>query len=237
MEITPKAVVRVNLFSGPGCGKSTTAARLFSDLKRRWGDKTDPQVELVMEYIKEWAWLKRIPRSWDQFYIFAQQLKREDVVLRHNHTNVITDSPVWMQLAYMKRGNAPFYKACQLAASEFDKGTDSFNIVLKRSVPYQSEGRYETSEQAVEMDNLVRSTLADHGVSWQEYDPVNDYDKLLGDVIKYIEGKHSCQRSCSTEKPLPVASSTESPMKSEGSVLARNLRWFLSAIIRRLRFM
>lgn len=44
----------INLFAGPGAGKSTTAARLFSTLKLR-----GKNAELVQEFAKGAAWEKR----------------------------------------------------------------------------------------------------------------------------------------------------------------------------------
>lgn len=181
-------VVRINFFGGPGVSKSTTAAKLFADLKVRWsGSQNNPQVELISEYIKDWAWLKRIPQSWDQYYIFASQIHKEDIVLRHNNTSVITDSPIWLQLAYMKRGQASFYEACRKAAVQFDRENGSLNIMLKRSVPYQELGRYENYQQALEMDELIKTTLQENNISYIEYDPMNDYDLLFCYVVNYFE--------------------------------------------------
>ena len=41
----------INLFGGPGCGKSTTAADLFARMKLR-----GLSVELVTEYAKDVVW-------------------------------------------------------------------------------------------------------------------------------------------------------------------------------------
>lgn len=43
-----KNALVVNLFGGPGCGKSTTMARLFADLKTR-----GLNVEMVSEFAKD----------------------------------------------------------------------------------------------------------------------------------------------------------------------------------------
>lgn len=173
---------KINLFAGPGVGKSVCASRIYADLKIRGNS-----IELVTEAIKEWAWLKRVPQSWDQYYIFAKQIHKEDVVLRHKHTNIITDSPIWLQLAYMKRGKSSFYDACVAAAVEFDKDKDSFNIMLKRTVPYQAFGRYENYEQALEMDELIKKVLLENDIGFVSYDPVSDYNLLLSHIVGYFE--------------------------------------------------
>lgn len=60
---------RINLFGGAGCGKSCLASKLFADLKAK-----NYKIELVQEWIKPWAYDGRFPKSWDQFYVFAQGL-------------------------------------------------------------------------------------------------------------------------------------------------------------------
>ena len=57
--------MRISLFGGPGSGKSTTAARLFSELKER-----HYSVEHVSEYVKSWTYMNRKPKGFDQVYIF-----------------------------------------------------------------------------------------------------------------------------------------------------------------------
>jgi hypothetical protein len=178
---------RINFYSGPGVGKSTTAARLFSELKMMWNKPGEPQVELISEYVKEWAWLKIVPISWDGFYIFAKQLRKEDVVLRQGHTHIITDSPLFMSLAYTKRGDSCFAKACGEAAVHFEKAHPSLHILLKRTVPYHTQGRYENYQQALEVDELVKSTLLEYHVPFIEFDPVNDFNQILQASTKWIK--------------------------------------------------
>jgi hypothetical protein len=147
--------MRINLFSGPGCGKSTLAAWLFSQLKVL---RPEMQVEQVSEYIKGWAWEKRVPQSWDQFYIFGKQLHHEDKVLRHG-VHVVTDSPLLLQIAYIERQGNEFVQECLSVAMKFDQRFPSMNIRLLRDVPYQQEGRYENLAQAQEMDERITTLL------------------------------------------------------------------------------
>ena len=61
----------INLFGGPGSGKSTTAAALFSNLKR-----LDFKCELVTEYAKDVEYEGRSNIFEDQLYITAKQNRR-----------------------------------------------------------------------------------------------------------------------------------------------------------------
>lgn len=172
--------MKINLYGGPCVGKSATASMLFYELKIR-----NIKVELVNEYIKDWAWQGIIPASWDQFYVFAKQIHKEDIVLRNAGARIVTDSPVPMQLAYMKRSKSVFYEVCLQAAKLWEKTFPSKHILLKRTVPYQKEGRYEDLEQACFMDRLIKEVLEkDFGTSFIELDPVADFEKILNVVLE-----------------------------------------------------
>lgn len=175
-------VRRINFYGGPGSAKSTTAARIFSELKI-----LNVPVELVTEYIKKWAWLKIIPNSFDQFYVFAKQLREEDVILRHQHTHVVTDSPIIMQLAYMKRGKALFYDDCVKTAKLFENINPGLHIFLKRTVPYIQEGRYENYNQALEMDNMIVDVLNNLSVPFITFDPIDEFNQIKSYIINWLE--------------------------------------------------
>lgn len=59
----------VNLFGGPGAGKSTTAASLFAEMK-----KLGKNVELVTEVAKDFVWEERQKTLEIQPYITVKQL-------------------------------------------------------------------------------------------------------------------------------------------------------------------
>ena len=81
--------MRINLLAGPGSGKSTTAAWLFSELKIR-----HISVELITEYVKSWATQKRQVTTFDQVYLFGKQMQYEYRFLNNGIKNVVTDSPL-----------------------------------------------------------------------------------------------------------------------------------------------
>ena len=60
---------RIGLFGGPGTGKSTLSAMAYSKLKTM-----GINVELVQEYVKSWAYEKRMVSSFDQLYLLAEHM-------------------------------------------------------------------------------------------------------------------------------------------------------------------
>jgi ABC-type multidrug transport system ATPase subunit len=62
----------INLFGGPGSGKSTTAAYLYAGLKNQ-----GVNAELIREYVKDWAYESRTVGVFDQLYFFGKQVRRE----------------------------------------------------------------------------------------------------------------------------------------------------------------
>lgn len=146
-----KKIRRIGIWGGPCCGKSTMAARLFSDLKSRGHN-----VEHVTEHVKNWAFLGRAPTGFDQVYLCAHQLHREEIILRNSSAVVVSESPLRIGLMYAIRSNMPGWKHLGALADEFEKVYPSVNFLITRAAGYNPEGRFETPEQAVEIDELIR---------------------------------------------------------------------------------
>lgn len=119
----------VNLFAGPGAGKSTLASGLFYNLK-----SNGVSTELVTEYIKGRVW-EGAPID-DQLYIMAKQahaIKR----LIGKVSVVITDSPVLLSLVYAK-DEYPHLK--EIALHEHER-TPNLNFLVGRVKSYVQAGR------------------------------------------------------------------------------------------------
>jgi nicotinamide riboside kinase len=174
--------MRVSFFAGPGAGKSAIAAKVYGDLKAR-----GQSVELIPEYIKKWAYLGRVPKSFDQVYVFGKQLQSEDVLFQSGVKNIITDSPMLMQCAYAKKYEFPAWESLLNISNEFDKKYSQCNVFLDRTgIPYESVGRYETYEQAVEMDEKIKQVLKDNN---QKYTTIRtlDYNEILEYVFSQLD--------------------------------------------------
>jgi len=142
----------VNLFGGPGTGKSTTAAGLFHLMKLQ-----SMEVELVTEYAKDLVWAERDMMFTEQDYIFAKQnhrLRR----LRGKVDWVVTDSSLILGHFYIPDdfpGREPF---CQFV-NEMYNSYDNVNIFLVRDKKYNPNGRNQTEDEAKAIDKMIMDYL------------------------------------------------------------------------------
>lgn len=135
---------RINFYGPPGSGKSTIAPRIFSDLK-----KLGYNVEYTPEYIKKWAYMKKIPQGFEQLYVCAKQIHSEDVFLRHGVDLIISDSPIMMNWAYCSIYKHPIEAQINKIACEWEKQHPAIHIWLNRAhSSYSNIGRYENEEES-----------------------------------------------------------------------------------------
>lgn len=148
----PKPTTIINLYGGPGTGKSTSAAYVYFLLKYAGNN-----AELVREYVKDWVWEGRAIKEYDQIYFLGKQIRREDI-LRNKVSHVVTDSPVMLSLYYARLHSKPDFAAGietlvkAYYADAASKGIQHKHVFLYRSKPYETSGRYQTLEQAKEID-------------------------------------------------------------------------------------
>jgi hypothetical protein len=154
----------VNLYGGPGTGKSTTAALLFALLKQ-----AGYNAELVREYVKEWAWENRHPGPFDQFYFFGKQSRKESLLYGKVDV-IVTDSPVMLSAFYadmyashrtahgIKEVVRAFYEESEKA------GFHHVHTFLKRTKEYNAKGRFQTADEAKALDDKMWRFLENMGM-------------------------------------------------------------------------
>jgi len=158
----------INFYGGPGAGKSTSAAYFYYLLKTAGAN-----VELVREYVKDWAWDNRKISTYDQIYFLGKQVRRESM-LYDKVDWIVTDSPIMMNLYYAHKYCTPnlaegvrssvlaFYRQAM------DDGHQHHHIMLHRNFSYAAEGRYQTEAEARAMDQEIKFILQGLKISLKE---------------------------------------------------------------------
>jgi nicotinamide riboside kinase len=155
---------RINFIGGPGIGKSTIASYVYSHLKRDGFD-----VELIDEFVKAWAYEGKPITSYDQLFIFANQIRKEEIILRNDVDFIITDSPIILTVSYAKKHHFAEWESLQKIHDDFEKEYSSLNVVLRRQgVEYEQSGRFETQEEAESMDRFIKKHLKEHNMTFVE---------------------------------------------------------------------
>lgn len=147
----------INLFAGPGTGKSTTAAALFAELKYR-----NVNAELIQEAAKDAAWEGRSGKFFAaQQYILGEQSWRQ-WRLRDDVDIAVTDSPLPMGLVYMQEDFPA--KSLQLQVMEDFHHYDNFNVFITRNKPYNNKGRMQNEDEAKVLDGKIKRMLLEQGI-------------------------------------------------------------------------
>lgn len=148
----------INLYGGPGIGKSTCAAILFSELKKR-----GISCELVTEYAKDLVWEQRNKTLEDQIYIFAKQHHRIHRLMGQVDY-IVTDSPILLSLIYDESRCESLRNLVLCCHASME----TINILMTRAVKYSPEGRYHTEEESKKIDLTIRDLLINLGESCME---------------------------------------------------------------------
>lgn len=162
----------INLGAGPGAGKSTAACGLFNLMKT-----LNHEVEYVSEFAKDMTYAKDYGTLENQLVVLAEQDRRLRRLVGHVEW-VVTDSPLYLGLAYM----TPEYKEWLTPAvwGAYER-YDNYNVYLDRGDRrYQTYGRNQTHEEALELDkeieHLWMAAGADFRLPSTELAPFQIYD-------------------------------------------------------------
>lgn len=144
----------INLFAGPGAGKSTTAADLFALMK-----KSGEDVELVTEYAKDLVW-DGAPMG-NQLHMLSEQDRRLNRLVGKVRW-VVTDSPLLLGLAYIEPGSRYDTDIVKNTIRWAFRCYNNVNYLLQRPHGYDPTGRNQgTREEAEAIDMVVHEYLRD----------------------------------------------------------------------------
>lgn len=145
-----------NLFGGPGAGKSTTRAGVFSALKL-----AGHNVEETTEFAKDCTWEERKLAMGCQAYLLGEQLFRLHRVIGKVRC-VITDCPILLGDVYGQHEPQSFRDFVFDKFCEFN----NVNFYINRVKKYNPMGRNQTLSQAKDVDDVVKQCLDRRGVRY-----------------------------------------------------------------------
>jgi len=142
--------VVLNLFGGPGCGKSTTCAGVFAELKLR-----DVNCEMALEYAKDVVWENTRHLLDNQISVFGEQHRRIHRLLGQVDI-IICDSPLLNSILYYKGYNPHFPKMVY----EEHRKLRNMNVLLKRQRAFNPAGRVHNEMEAQKLDSDIGRILS-----------------------------------------------------------------------------
>ena len=171
----------VNLFGGPGAGKSSIASGLTYKLKKKHITCDNPY-----EFPKLLAWDENHSAIKDQLYVLANQ--HRGIVKSFGKVDyIILDSPILLSLVYRSVYKGTEYPAT-LYGESFDKMIldihnkyDSINIVLRRANGNHNEKeRYQSLEESKDLDFRIEETLIKNQIPYYSVEVGdNSVDNIL----------------------------------------------------------
>lgn len=173
----------INLYGGPGAGKSTMASQMYYQLKAN-----HVNAELVREYIKDWAFESRTISAYDQIYILGKQVRRESLLYGKVDV-IVTDSPILVSTYYAhKFCSANLARAIESTNLAFydqaaNDGHKQFHYFISRSDVYDSNGRYQNFDQAKVIDTEMKEYLTSLNIPFTDIPYNVNTNKILSDVI------------------------------------------------------
>ena len=168
----------VNLLAGPGAGKSTMAASIFSELKWKGID-----CELATEFAKDLVWEERHKTFENQIYIFGKQHHRIFRLMGQVDV-IITDSPLLLTSMYDREQRTSLR---QLVFGEVNKCWN-LNVFINRKKKYNPNGRNQTKRQAKAIDTRLKTFLNDNDVPYIQIEGTHQgVHDVVAAVIKQIK--------------------------------------------------
>ena len=167
----------INLFGQPSAGKSTTAAGVFHELKKR-----GINCELVTEYAKDMVWKDMPSHAFkDQIYITAKQNHRQER-LRGKVDYVITDSPLLLGLIYMPED---YYEGYEELVWSIFHSYNNLNFFLERKKEYNPVGRNQTEEESNKIGAQTKEFLQKNDLPF--FNISCSIDETVNKVLNHID--------------------------------------------------
>lgn len=180
-EVKTKRPLVINLFGAPGAGKSTGAAIVFAELKKR-----GVNAELVTEFAKDKTWEGNATALGCQEYVFGKQSYRL-ARCRADVDIIVTDSPLPLSILYTQDPALLAGDAFRQVVMNVFNSYHNCNYYINRTKPYNPKGRNQTEEQSDVIAGLTKQLLDGNGIRYVEVTgDAGGYQEIIDDVLDYL---------------------------------------------------
>lgn len=163
----------INLFGGPGAGKSTIASGLFYHMKI-----AGYNVEMTGEWVKGKVYEGAKYPFKDQLYSYACQNKLiRQLIGKVDY--ILCDSPLFLSVIYQSE-ETPLFS--DYVVENFNR-YDNVNFLIRRHHKYQPTGRIHTEKQSETISQELEDKLREYNVP---FTPV-DSGEAVNYILKYLE--------------------------------------------------
>lgn len=181
-----KKTIIINIAGGPGTGKTTIAAELFSKLKG-----LSYEVENVSEFAKELVWEGRENAFNDRLYMHGEQNHRL-MQMNGKLDYIITDSPLFLTSVYnnyylSKKFPKSYNNMIDIVTKETFNLYNNNVYFIKRNTSYKNIGRREDEKTALKIDKAILKYLNNNKIKYKEITLENATKEILKDLGKNYE--------------------------------------------------
>lgn len=174
-----KKPIVVNLFGGPGCGKSTGAAYIFAMLKMH-----GVNCELVTEFAKDKTWEHNTEALSNQAYVFGKQCYRMSRCAEQVDV-IVTDSPLLLSVIY--NHDLVLGDSFNQTALNVFNSYNNLNYMLHRTKQYNPIGRNQTEEESNNIGVEIENMLVANSIDFQKKPgDMNSYGGIVLDTLSAL---------------------------------------------------
>lgn len=172
--------VVVNMFAGPGAGKTTCAWEVASALKKK-----GLVVEYVSEVAKEYVWDNNTEildgSVKNQRRLLEEQDKRVQRLLGKVEV-IVTDSPILLNSIYVKEPDEIFNKE---VIGRFKK-QNNFNVFVERGKKFETEGRIHNYDESLKIDTQIQNLLSNNNLYYKKY-TYPQIKQCIENINRYVQ--------------------------------------------------
>lgn len=154
----------INLIGGPCCGKSTTAAGLFSYIKLHCNNS----VELVTEVVKDYGYDRNQSAMEDQVLMTAEQNHKIRRLIPQGIEFAVTDASLLNGIVYGQHYAIDDGDVVQDMVHGLFHKYDNVVFLLPRKPHYDAYGRSQSEEEAMVIDDRMVEALDFNGIEYYD---------------------------------------------------------------------